>query len=292
MFWAAGHRNVTARQDTTVMNFALNRAEIGIETMHLADLLNVYHTYASTSLAQLYNLLHERALNELSGFNFAAIFAFIAAGFSIVTYYMKTMVPLRIVDIIASLFFLAYGYFYPSYPTFALYLGILPINLYRLIEMRWLIRRVRDSTNTDQSMDWLKPFMTKRTYKKGKIVFRKNDRAYEMYYVVTGKFLVTEIGATIPAGQVFGELGMLAPDNRRTSSVECVEPGVVLTITYDEVQELYFQNPTFGFYFQRLATERLLQNQARLEARLATRELPAGPALAPERSSPLKLALY
>src|SRR6266498_5989221 len=85
MFWAAGHRNVTARQDTTVMNFALNRAEIGIETMHLADLLNVYHTYASTSLAQLYNLLHERAVNELSGFNFAAIFAFIAAGFSIVT---------------------------------------------------------------------------------------------------------------------------------------------------------------------------------------------------------------
>jgi hypothetical protein len=52
---------------------------------------------------------------------------------------------------------------------------------------------------------------------------------------------------------------------------------------YDEVQELYFQNPTFGFYFQRLATERLLQNQARLEARLATRELPAGPPLAPER---------
>jgi CRP-like cAMP-binding protein len=101
--------------------------------------------------------------------------------------------------------------------------------------------------------------------------------------VVTGKFLVTEIGATIRAGQVFGELGMLAPDNRRTSSVECVETGVVLTITYDEVQELYFQNPTFGFYFQRLATERLLQNQARLEARLATRELHAGPALAPER---------
>jgi cyclic nucleotide-binding protein len=239
--------------------------------VHLADLLNVYHMYASTSLAQLYDLLHERAVNELSNFNFATIFAFIGAGFSIVTYYMKTMVPLRIVDIIASLFFLAYGYFYPSYPTFALYLGILPINLYRLIEMRRLIRRVRDSANTDQSTDWLKPFMTERTYKKGKVLFRKNDRAYEMYYVVTGKFLVTEIGVTIPAGQVFGELGMLAPDRRRTSSVECVETGVVLTITYDEVQELYFQNPTFGFYFQRLATERLLQNMDRLETMLAQR---------------------
>jgi CRP-like cAMP-binding protein len=240
--------------------------------MHLADLL----TYASMSFAQLYDLLHERAVNELSGFNFATIFGLIAAGFSIVTYYMRTMVPLRIVDIIASFFFLAYGYFYPSYPTFALYLGILPINFYRLVEIRRLIRQVRHSANADQSMDWLKPFMTKRTYKKGKVVFRKNDRAYEMYYVVTGKFLVTEIGVTIPAGQVFGELGMLAPDNRRTSSVECVETGVVLTITYDQVQELYFQNPTFGFYFQRLATKRLLQNMTRLETMLAQRGLGTG----------------
>jgi Cyclic nucleotide-binding domain len=109
--------------------------------------------------------------------------------------------------------------------------------------LRRLIRQVRHSANTDQSMDWLKPFMTKRTYKKGKVVFRKNDRAYEMYYVVTGKFLVTEIGATIPAGQVFGELGMLAPDNRRTSSVECVETGVVLTITMMKSRSCIFRTP-------------------------------------------------
>jgi CRP-like cAMP-binding protein len=66
--------------------------------------------------------------------------------------------------------------------------------------------------------------------------------------------------------------------------VECVETGIVLTITYDTVQQLYFQNPTFGFYLLRLTTERLLQNLARLEARLVTRELAAGPPLAPTPS--------
>jgi len=50
--------------------------------MHLADLL----TYASLSSTQLYDLLHERAVNELSDFNFATVFGLIAAGFSIVTY--------------------------------------------------------------------------------------------------------------------------------------------------------------------------------------------------------------
>jgi len=259
--------------------------------MHLTDvykhLIDLYNVYANMSFAELYSLLSNMVSAQVSNFNFAGMFAFIGAGFYVVTYYMKTMVPLRIVGIIANLFFLAYGYFYPSYPTVVLYLGILPINIFRLVEMQRLIRQVRDSTNTDQSMDWLKPFMTKRTYKKGDVLFRKNERAYEMFYVVSGKFLVSEIGVTIPAGQVFGELGLLAPENRRTSSVECVESGVVLTITYDKVQELYFQNPTFGFYFLRLTTERLLQNITRLEAMLAQRELaasaPPAPATAPER---------
>jgi Cyclic nucleotide-binding domain len=245
--------------------------------MHLADfpqrLVEVYHTYSTMSFAQLYAMLYDTAVGELSNINFAAIFALLGAMFYVVTYYMRTMVPLRIVGIIANLFFIAYGYFYPQYLTLLLYLGILPINIYRLIEMRRLIEQVKQSADTDQSMDWLKPFMTKRTYKKGEVLFRKNDRAYEMFYVVTGKFLVSEIGVMIPAGQVFGELGMLAPDNRRTSSVECVESGVVLTITYDKVQELYFQNPTFGFYFLRLTTERLLQNITRLETMLAQRDL-------------------
>jgi hypothetical protein len=47
----------------------------------------------------------------------------------------------------------------------------------------------------------------------------------------------------------------------------------VQQLYYDKVQQLYFQNPTFGFYLLRLTTERLLQNLARLEARLVTREL-------------------
>src|SRR6266496_880012 len=241
------------------------------------------------NFGDLYRSLYETTLDELTHFNFAVVFAVIDGMFYVVTYYMKTMVPLRIVGIIGNLFYIAYGFFYPYYFVLFLYLGILPINVYRLIEMRRLIEQVKQSADTDQSMDWLKPFMTKRTYKKRDMLFRKGDRAYEMFYVVSGKFLVSEIGVTIPSGQVFGELGMLAPDNRRTSSMECTETGVVLTITYDKVQELYFQNPTFGFYFLRLTTERLLQNVARLEAALARREFAASASPAQERK-PVKTA--
>jgi hypothetical protein len=54
--------------------------------------------------------------------------------------------------------------------------------------------------------------------------------------------------------------------------VECVESGQVLTITYATVRELYVPNPTFGFYFLRLTSERLLANNARLEKLLEERK--------------------
>ena len=128
-----------------------------------------------------------------------------------------------------------------------------------------LVKKARLSAEGDLSMSWLEPYMTSRSYKKNDRLFRKGDKAGEMFIVVTGKFLVTELGLEIPPGRLFGELGFLSPNNHRTQSVECIESGSVLTITYDKLLELYFQNPEFGYYFLRLTSERLLQNMARLE---------------------------
>jgi CRP-like cAMP-binding protein len=146
-----------------------------------------------------------------------------------------------------------------------LYAVLLPINCVRLYQMLALIRKVKTATESDLSMDWLKPFMTQRKYKKGEILFKKGEQANEMLYTVTGRYLVSEIGVEILPGRLMGELGLLTPGNRRTQSVECIENGEVLAITYDRVLELYFQDPEFGFYFLRLTTERLMQNVARLE---------------------------
>ena len=66
-----------------------------------------------------------------------------------------------------------------------------------------------------------------------------------------------------------GEFGFLTPDNRRTATIECIEDGHVLTITYDKLLEIYFQNPQFGYYFLVLTSQRLLENIARLEGIVA-----------------------
>ncbi|HET7254767.1 MAG TPA: cyclic nucleotide-binding domain-containing protein, partial [Xanthobacteraceae bacterium] len=79
---------------------------------------------------------------------------------------------------------------------------------------------------------------------------------------------VVEWDIELQPGQIFGELGLLTPGYYRTQSIECVESGRVLTLPYDEVRALYFENPQFGFYFLHLASGRLLEVVARAEERL------------------------
>jgi CRP/FNR family transcriptional regulator, cyclic AMP receptor protein len=118
-------------------------------------------------------------------------------------------------------------------------------------------------------MDWLKPFTTSQSVNAGEPLFRKGDKANAMYFVVSGEFRIPELKVPIGPGQVIGELGLLAPDQIRTQSMECIKDADVLRITYDQVKQLYFQNPKFGFYFLQLTSRRLFENVERLEKRLA-----------------------
>jgi CRP-like cAMP-binding protein len=110
--------------------------------------------------------------------------------------------------------------------------------------------------------------MSKRRFRAGQVLFQKGETADAMYYSVTGRYRLRELGIDIGPTQVFGEMGLIAPDNRRTATLECVEGGEVLVATYDQVKQLYYQNPEFGFSFLRLTSGRLFQNIARLEEEL------------------------
>jgi hypothetical protein len=216
------------------------------------------------------NITYEAIFNRLldiaiANINFANMLALVGAILYVVTLMVRTIVPLRVIGIVSIVFFIGYGALAGAVATFFLYLLSLPINVIRLRQMLNLVKKARLSAQGDLSMDWLRPFMTPRKYRKGDVLFHKGDAAKEMFYTVTGRFLVKEIGIELPPGRIMGELGFIDPNNRRTQTVESLENGEVLTITYDKLLELYFQNPEFGYYFLRLTTERLMQNIARLE---------------------------
>ena len=214
----------------------------------------------------------------LANINVASMCALIGAGFYAATFLMRTMVPLRVFGIVSILFFIAYGALGGALATFFMYLLLLPLNSLRLVQMLSLVKKARVAAKGDLSMDWLKPFMARRRYRKGDVLFRKGQSANEMFLTVTGRFLVSEIGVELAPGKIMGELGFLTPKNRRTQSVECIEAGDVLTIGYDRLLEVFFQNQEVGYYFLRLSTDRLLQNIARLEATIEQNKIKLQPA--------------
>ena len=239
----------------------------GVIDAAMEDILAKVLTHLKVEVDNItFEALFQRLVDiALASITIANILALIGAIFFVATLLMRTMVPLRVTGIISDVFFIGYGVLSGTMTTLFLYILLLPINIFRLGQMLKLVKRARIAAQGDLSMDWLKPFMTRRQYRKGDVLFRKGDRANEMFFTVTGKFLVTELGIELPPGRLVGELGFLAPDNRRTQSLECTEDGQVLAITYERLLEIYFQNPEFGYYFLRLSTERLLQIIARLE---------------------------
>ena len=117
-------------------------------------------------------------------------------------------------------------------------------------------------------MDWLQTISLRSYCKEGDVLFKKGDLADTMFYPLSGRFLLAETGIEILPGQLVGEIGLVSPENGRTQTLKCIEAGELLSIGYDRVKELYFQNPQFGFYFLNLIAQRLIANNATLEQKL------------------------
>jgi hypothetical protein len=192
-----------------------------------------------------------------------------ASIFVVATLSMRTMIPLRVFGILANTVLIVTAIPTHNYLIMLVQMVMLVINSYRLHQMLQLVRDVKKSVNSDLSMDWLKPFMTERKCAAGEVLFYKDEKAEDMLYIVSGRFRLVESGIELPVGAIVGELGMLSPSNTRTQTLECVEAGLILSVAYSKVEELYVQNPAFGFYFLRLASARLFQNLDAVEKRLA-----------------------
>jgi len=213
-----------------------------------------------------YDAIFNRLLEIfLANITIANMCALVGAIFFVATLLTRTMVPLRVSNMISNVFFMAFGALASDIRTFLVALLLLPINAIRLRQMLNLVKKARNAVQGETSMEWLKPFMTQRKYRQGDVLCKKGDAANEMFLTVSGKFLVSEISVELPPGSPMGELGFLTPNNQRTATIVCTEAAQVLTISYDRLLELYFQNPQFGYYFLVLTSQRLLQNIARLE---------------------------
>ncbi len=189
---------------------------------------------------------------ELAGYLASAL---VAASF-----YMKTIIPLRIFAIISNIVFVIYGIGAGLYPVIILHVFLFPLNIIRLFQMKKLIDNVKDASGGNFSLQSLIPYMVLEKHDKGDILFNKGEIADRMYYLCNGRVELEGNGLIVNKGHLLGEMGIFSPFNERTDTAKCIDDDMAIySITEKGVKQLYFQNPEFGFYLVKLITGRFIE---------------------------------
>jgi CRP/FNR family transcriptional regulator, cyclic AMP receptor protein len=188
------------------------------------------------------------------------IAAWVAALLVFSSFFMKTMIPLRLVAIMSNVAFvtyallgLKYGIFGRVYPILVLHSLLLPLNVLRLHQIKRLINAVNGASKSE-TFESLIPYMRSERHPKGETLFRKGDAADKLYLIEEGSIFFPEVGRRLSKGAVFGEVGLFAPRSLRSVSAVCEDDCGLYAITKDKVLELYYQNPQFGFFLIRMVS--------------------------------------
>ncbi|KQV60892.1 hypothetical protein ASC95_05570 [Pelomonas sp. Root1217] len=193
----------------------------------------------------------------------ATILGFIGATLMLASYLMKSMLPLRIAALTACCFLVAYGALKSALPTLLLYGALIPINVKKTLQIKKLVKAIENARDDTPVSEWLLPHMHRRTVKAGTTLWRQGDAATEMLYLDTGTLRLAEYDELLPPGSLVGEIGLFAPDNRRTLTLEARGDCVVYSLTAEEMALLYYQNPKLGFHVMRLIVARLMRDAQR-----------------------------
>lgn len=191
---------------------------------------------------------------------------YLASALVFVTFCMKTMIPLRIVAISSNAAFIVYGLLGGLYPILILHLVLLPMNVWRLIEMIRLVNRVKVASTGDLSAEWLKPFMKSAQCCAGEVLFHKGEEADRIFMVLSGEIVFEEINVTIGGGDVFGEVALFSAVRQRTQTARAKTDVNLLWISEGDLAQLCYQRPAVSFHLLRLITNRLLTNMAALQS--------------------------
>ena len=195
--------------------------------------------------------------------------------FSLASFVMKRMLPLRVLAMGANVAFIAFALvvmFTPGtdpraqLPGLLLNAILLPVNARRVWEIRKLTAEITRATQETPVSQWLLPHMRARPFRAGEVLFRKGDAADKLLYVGSGELTLPEIGKKVSPGELLGEIGLFSPDNRRTQTLQAVTDGEVYEMTGEMLFQLYYQHPKLGFYMMRLLAERLLKDLERQKA--------------------------
>jgi hypothetical protein len=191
-----------------------------------------------------------------------SIFGWVAACFVLLSFYLRTMMPLRIVAIAGNVMFIIYALLAEATPILVLHCALLPLNGWRLLEMIRLRRKFLDTSLAEIAPTLLLPFMRKGRSGLGQTIFNKGDPADNVYFLLQGEVRLQESNKRVVDGQLLGLTGVFSNERLRTDSAVCLTDVDYGVVPARKFWELVYQDPRFGNYVIRAIVQRQLATVA------------------------------
>lgn len=183
------------------------------------------------------------------------IVAWVAAGLVFMTFFMKTIVPLRQAAIASNLVFICYGLMGLNYgifdkvlPILVLHISLLPLNFIRLREVQRTIRAVHNASHDRIEFEHLIPFMKPEKFSRGQFIFRRGDPADRLLLLHKGRIRLVEQDKLLEPGSVIGEVGVFAENAVRSATLRCEDDCELFSLAAEKALELFYQDSRFGFF--------------------------------------------
>lgn len=173
------------------------------------------------------------------------------------SFYLRTMIGLRLLAVASNVVFIIYGVSAALMPIVALHSVLMPLNFLRLVEVRRLIRKVRESAQRGaRASELIVPYMRPVRRSRGEAVFSKGDSAHCVYYLLKGSVRLTGRNIVVPEGQMIGLIGVFSPEHMRTDNAVCQTDVELGEIGMARILELCHQSPDFGAFLMRMVAQR------------------------------------
>ena len=189
-----------------------------------------------------------------------SLFGWIAAGFVLSSFYLRTMMPLRVVALVGNVMFIIYAILASMMPILALHCLLLPLNAWRLLEMLSLRRKFMETSPPETALSPLLPFMQKGNSKQGTTIFNRGDPAENVYLIWRGEVCLQHSKKYVVDGQLLGLTGVFSSEQLRTDSAICLTDVDYGVVTAAKLWELVYQDPGLGNYVLRAIVQRQLAN--------------------------------
>ena len=132
-------------------------------------------------------------MNGLGAYEQRDLFGYFASFLVFTTFYMRRMIPLRLIAIASNIAFITYAWLDNLTPILILHGALLPLNLFRLVELQCLVAKVIKASTEQFSIDALLPLMQRRFVREKDVLFKADDPAHALFYVLERTLYLPEI---------------------------------------------------------------------------------------------------